>query len=359
MTADLLDRLDLRVPVLSAPMGGGPSTPDLLAAVLGAGAGGFLPGAMLAPEQVREQIRHLRARTGRPFGVNLFVPGPDGVDRAALDAYARRLAPTAERLGAPLGVPHWDDDDYPAKIEVLLAERVPLVSFTFGVPPATDVARLRDAGAAVLITVTSAQEARLAYRSGADALIVQGAEAGAHRGSFVDDPARAPGDAAQPLLPLLIEIRAAVPLPLVATGGLMTGWDVAAALAAGAVAAQLGTAFLCCPEAGTTAVHRRALLDPAYPETGFTRAFTGRTARTLVNGFVREHHAAAPVGYPWVHHLTRPLRAAAAQRDDPDGVHLWAGAGWTRMRPMPAGALVALLAEELHRQPDPVAAPPG
>ncbi len=350
-TEDPLARLGLRVPVLVAPMGGGPSTPELVAAVAEAGGGGFLAAGYRTARQVREQIRRLRALTDRPFGVNLFVPGDTAVDRAALDAYARRLAPLARRLGTAPGEPRWDDDDYAAKLDVLADERVPLVSFTFGCPARDDVDRLHAAGTGVAVTVTAAEEAVRAHAGGADVLVVQGAEAGAHRGTFREDPAVAPGDGAADLLDLLPRVAAAVPLPMIATGGLMSGWDVAAALAAGAVAAQLGTAFLCCPEAGTGATHRRALLDPAYPATGFTRAFTGRTARGLVNGFMREHDAAAPAGYPWVHHLTRPLRAAAAQRDEPEAVHLWAGTGWPRIRPLPAAEVVALLAEELTRDP--------
>jgi nitronate monooxygenase len=192
----------------------------------------------------------------------------------------------------------------------------------------------------VLVTVTSAAEAVLAARAGASGLCVQGAEAGAHQGSFDNRSGASPLDA------LLREVRAEVSLPLFAAGGLMTGEDIAGVLAEGATAAQLGTAFLCCPEAGTSETHRRALLEGPYQETRLTRVFTGRTARGLVNDFLRAFDPVAPSGYPWVHHLTSPLRAAAAQQGDAEALHLWAGVGWRRIRPVPAAELVARLAHE-------------
>jgi nitronate monooxygenase len=339
-----LASLDLVVPVIAAPMAGGPSTPALVAAVGEAGGMGFLAAGYRDADQVAAQIRAVRESTARPFGVNVFVPGDPGVDRSALDRYAARLVPVAARLGIEPGQPRWDDDDYPAKLALLAADPVPVVSFTFGVPASQDVARLRRAGSLVMITVTSVGEAATAVEVGADALCVQGAEAGAHQGRFRDDPTAPPGAGATPLLPLLRRIRSAVAVPLVAAGGLMSGADIATVLAAGAGAAALGTAFLCCPEAGTSATHRRALLGGDYTGTGFTRAFTGRTARGLVNGFVREHERYAPAGYPWVHHLTRPIRVAAAERGDPEALHLWAGEGWRRIRQLPAADLVATLA---------------
>ncbi|HEX6498855.1 MAG TPA: nitronate monooxygenase [Micromonosporaceae bacterium] len=335
------------MPVLVAPMGGGPSTPALVAAVAEAGGSGFLPAGYLTPDAVREQVGRTRALTHRPFGVNVFVPGTARIDRGALDRYVARLRPVAERLGVEPGEPRWDDDRYTEKIDLLVDDPVAAVSFTFGCPSAADVERLHAVGTLVIVTVTSPGQAALAEQVGADALCVQGAEAGAHQGGFDDDPDHPAGFHAQPLEPLLRAVRAASSLPLIAAGGLMTGLDIAGVLAAGADAAQLGTAFLCCPEAGTSATHRQALLDHRYTETTFTRAFTGRTARALVNPFVREFTDDAPAGYPWVHHLTRPIRVAAARRGDADTLNLWAGQGWHLVRDLPAAELVGELAAEL------------
>jgi nitronate monooxygenase len=187
--------------------------------------------------------------------------------------------------------------------------------------------------------VTTPAEARLARDAGAHALVVQGAEAGGHRGGFDDEAGSELG-----LLAALQLVGAAVELPLVATGGLATGRAVAAVLAAGAAAAQLGTAFMRTPEAGTSPAHREALRSEEA--TALTRAFTGRTARGVVNRFMREHSGDAPAAYPEVHHLTAPLRAAAREQDDADGLHLWAGQAHTLAEELPAGELVRRLATD-------------
>ena len=189
------------------------------------------------------------------------------------------------------------------------------------------------------MTVTTPAEAVAAQQAGADALVVQGVEAGGHRGSFDD---AAPGEIG--LLALLQLVDAAVDLPLIATGGLATGRAVAAVLVAGAAAAQLGTAFMRTPEAATSAPHRRALAGDA--PTALTRAFSGRTARGVVNRFLVEHGPGAPSAYPDVHHVTAPLRAAARERDDPDGINLWAGQAYPLAAEARAADIVRTLAAE-------------
>jgi nitronate monooxygenase len=325
----------LRRPVIQAPMAGDPSTPALAAAVSAAGGLGFLAAGYKSAERVAADIAAVRAATDRPFGVNVFVPDPRPVDVAAVRRYRDSLASEATRYGVPLGEPRVDDDGWAAKLDLLVAERVPVASFAFGCPAAFEVARLRAAGTLVVATVTSVPEARIAAAAGADLLCVQGVEAGGHRGTFAD----APGDTA--LLPLLALVSAAVDLPLVAAGGIMTAAGVAAVLAAGAVAAQCGTAFLAADEAGTPAVHRAALVDPAST-TSLTRAFSGRWARGIANRFMLSH-ADAPAGYPAIHHVTRPLRAAAVAAGDPGGMNMWAGQGHSLVRSAPAADILRLL----------------
>ncbi len=331
----------LTVPVAAAPMAGGPSTPDLVEAVSRAGGLGFLAAGYKTADAVREEIAEVRRRTDRPFGVNVFLPGAAAPDPAAVAAYRDRLAPLAARLGVEAGEPRWDDDSLAAKLATVAG--VPVVSLTFGCPTRMQVAELQAAGSAVLVTVTTVGEARQALEVGPDGLWAQGVEAGAHRGGFTDDDSTGP---AVPLLDLVAAVRAETDLPVVAAGGLMDGADVAAAIAAGATWAGLGTAFLGCPEAGTHPTHLAALSDPRFDRTTMTRAFTGRPARGLVNALLREHDAAAPRGYPEVHHVTRPLRTAAAAAGDADHLHLWAGQGWQRLRTMPAADLVRALAAE-------------
>ena len=333
----------LRIPVIAAPMAGGPSTPELVAAVSGTGAFGFLAAGYKTVDALAAQITATRALTTAPFGVNVFVPGPEStVDTAG---YRLRVRPDAERYGVEPGQPHWDDDGYPAKIDLLVATGVPVVSFTFGLPPSADIRRLHEAGAEVVVTVTTPDEARQAAELGADSLCVQGFEAGGHRGTFVNDPQSPTAGEPYGLLTALRLVSAAVELPLVAAGGIVHGRDVAAVLAGGAVAAQCGTAFLRCPEAGTPATQRAVLAEGARTTT-VTRAFSGRPARGLTNRFIAAHDAEAPAAYPQLHHMTRPIRAAAAAADDPESMSLWAGQTYPLATEEPAGEVVRRLHAE-------------
>lgn len=330
---------DLAVPVIAAPMAGGPSTPELAAAATNAGGLGFVPAGYLSAGVFADRLAAARAMTSGPLGANLFVPQPDNADCTDLDRYSDALAGEAERYGAELGEPRYNDDEWSAKLDVLLDVRPQVASFTFDAPPAEDIRRLNDAGMMTVVTVTTAAEAEVAVSRGAAALAVQGPSAGGHRGTF--DPAAQPAN--QPLSELLADVLARLPVPVVAAGGLMTAADVDAVLRAGAVAAQLGTAFLLSDEAGSSPLHREALQDPQFTETVVTRAFSGRYARGLRNRFIDEHEAQAPLAYPQVHYLTSPLRAAAVRAGDPHGTNVWAGTGFKKAK---AGS-VATIMEEL------------
>ena len=309
----------LRHPIVLAPLAGGPATAALAAAVSEAGGLGFLAAGYRTAEAMAVEIDELRERTTAPFGVNLFVPGTAQVDERALRAYVESLREDAARYGVDPGEPRDDDDGWDAKLAVLRRERVPVVSFTFGCPAQAVVAELQHAGSEVWVTVTDVAEARVAAQAGADALVVQGTEAGGHRGSFVDRD----DEEALSTLALLRLVGTALELPLVAAGGITDGAAVAAVLAAGAAAAQIGTGFLRAHEAATHPEHQSALATETA--TVLTRAFTGRRARGLVNRFQIEHEAHAPAAYPHVHHATAPLRAAARELGDADGFNLWAG----------------------------------
>lgn len=326
-------------PIVQAPLAGGPSTPALAAAVSEAGGLGFLAAGYKRVEDVAEEIAAVRAATRRPFGLNLFAPAGQPADAAAVAPYVAALRAEAERHGVTLGEPRHDDDGWEQKLALVHELRPDVVSFTFGCPAGEQVAALHDSGIAAWVTVTTPGEARAAAAAGADALVVQGSEAGGHRGTFDDAAPAAIG-----LLALLQLVPAAVELPLVAAGGVMNGAGVAAALAAGARAVQLGSAFMLTPEAGTSAPHRAALAEPG--ETALTRAFSGRTARGIVNRFLTEHDHAAPSAYPEVHHVTAPLRAAARERGDADALNLWAGQAHELAQPLPAGDIVRRLADD-------------
>ncbi|WP_033212855.1 nitronate monooxygenase [Kitasatospora phosalacinea] len=313
---------DLAVPLIAAPMAGGASTPELVAALNGAGGLGFLAAGYRDTGGMIEQVQRTRESTDRPFGVNLFVPGPPAAP-GPVAAYRERLLPEALRRGVelPAEIPP-DRDDWDAKLDALLhgpTDGVAWVSYTFGLPEPAEAAALRLAGLRQLGTVTSPEEARAATALGLDALVVQGPEAGGHRATHRAEDR--PGTL--PLLPLLAAVQEVTPLPLIAAGGLGSGAAIAAALGAGAAAVQLGTAYLRTDESGASAAHRRALLE--LDATTVTRAFTGRPARALRNAFTDRHEGRAPAAYPEVHHLTQPLRAAASRAEDLTAMHLWAG----------------------------------
>jgi nitronate monooxygenase len=313
---------DLSVLVVQAPMAGGPSTPELAAAVNRGGGLGFVAAGYLTPERLGERLQRTAALTDRPFGVNLFVGSGAPADADAVAAYGQRLTGVARRAGVELGEPRFDDDWFTEKAALLVDQSVPglsVVSFTFGLPPVSAARALRAAGFELWMTVTSVDEARAAAAAGADALIVQGIEAGGHRGVFADDDSQSE----LTLLAALQLIAAAVPLPLVGAGAIMTGAALAAVLAAGATAGQLGTAYLRSPEAGTSEAQRVA--TAGSESTVLTRAFSGRAARGIANRWHLDHGDAAPHAYPEVHHLTSPLRAAGRAAGDPDLINLWAG----------------------------------
>jgi nitronate monooxygenase len=330
---------ELGTPIVLAPLAGGPSTPALAAAVSEAGGLGFLAAGYLSVPVLAESLDRLAALTTRPYGVNLFVPAAP-TDPARVTGYVDLLANEAKRYGVELGRPRFDDDGWADKLALVEARRAPVVSFTFGCPPGEVVRRLQAAGSEVWVTVTTPAEAAQARGAGADVLVAQGVEAGGHRACFTDtDEVEDYG-----VLALVQLLTHTFDSPVVATGGIGTGAGVAAVLCAGARAAQLGTAFLACPEAGTAPVHRDAL--PGSTPTALTRAFTGRLARGIRNGFMARYGREAPIAYPELHYVTSPLRAAGRAAGDPEVVNLWAGQTHSLVRSRPAGDLVRTLAEE-------------
>jgi nitronate monooxygenase len=339
-----------RHPIVQAPMAGGAARPELAAAVSAAGGLGFLAAGYKTADGMYQEIKQLRGLTDRPFGVNLFMPQPALADVAAVEVYREQLAGESAWYETPLGeidAGGGADDGYEAKLAILRDDPVPVVSFAFGCPTRADLDALAAVGTYTVVTVTTAAEAQAAQWSGADAVCVQGVEAGGHQSTHRDDPQADGTGAGIGLLSLVGQVYEAVQIPVIAAGGLMRGAQIAAVLAAGATAAQLGTAFLITPESGAHALHKQALTNPLFTRTELTRAFSGRPARGLVNRFLREHGPYAPAAYPAVHHLTSGLRKAAAKAGDAQGMALWAGQGHRMARELPAGQLVEVLTAEL------------
>jgi nitronate monooxygenase len=335
-----LDLLALHAPIVQAPLAGGPSTPALAAAVADAGGLGFLAAGYKAVDAVAKDIRELRELSAAPFGVNIFAPPAAAPDPATVAAYANSLVADGSRYGVEPGPPRHDDDGFDDKLALMERERPAVVSFTFGLPARAAVDRMHAVGCDVWVTVTSPAEAQEAADVGADGLVVQGLEAGGHRGGFTDPPQSEEFG----LLVLLRLIAQTTSLTLIASGGIADGRTVAAVLCAGAAAAQIGTALMLSPEAGTSPAHRRALQEQRA--TALTRAFSGRRARGLVNRFMVEHEADAPVAYPDVHWVTTPIRAAAREAGDAEAINLWAGQAYALAREQPAAEIVRSLASE-------------
>ena len=324
----LLSALGADLPLIAAPMAGGPSTPALVTAAARAGGLGFLAGGYKTAQALAGQI-HTTREEGVTFGVNVFVPNPAPVPREAYRSYARAMRAEADRYGLTLPDEAIEDDDHwTDKIDLLTSSPVPWVSFTFGIPDRAVVSALRRAGSIVLQSVTSADEARRAADAGVDALIVQAPAAGGHSATLT--PAQPPAPVRLP--DLIASVRGVVSLPVIAAGAITTCADVAAAVRAGAEAAMVGTVLLRTHESGASAPHKAALVDPAFGTTVVTRAFTGRPARALRNHFTDRYDPIAPVGYPALHHLTGPLRKAATAAADTRLIHLWAGTGHRQAR---------------------------
>lgn len=339
-----MQSLGSTLPLTAAPMSGGATTTRLARAAAVAGALPFLAGGYKTADALSAEINELRGDV-ESFGVNLFVPGDLSISEDDFRRYARSLQSEGEPYGlrlanAPLIE---DDDNWRDKVDLLVNDPVAVVSFTFGIPEHSALAALRRAGSQLLVTVTTADEARAAAEAGVDGLVVQGPNAGGHNGTH--NPRRAIVPIAT--TDLVREIVAATGLPVVAAGGVDGPEAVSELLAAGAASVAVGTLLLRTDESGASQTHKDALADPAFTETVITRAFTGRPARGLNNAFIRAHESEAPLGYLAVHYLTRELRRAAAAAGDPDRVHLWAGTGYRNATTGPVAAVIEELASRL------------
>jgi len=328
-------------------MAGGPTTVELVTAASAAGAFAFLAGGYRRASELAAEMTAVHDAGVESFGVNLFVPGRPAEDTTRLASYLASLEAEASALGASLGQPTWDDDDFPAKLDLVLATPPAVVSFTFGVPSTEVVRSLQAAGTLVVLTVTTPEEAARALQAGPDALCLQGAESGAHRGSLDNDDRP---DADRSVRSLLAAVRRRTLVPLVAAGGVGGPDDVRDLFTRGATMVQAGTAFLRSAESGAAQVVKDALGAPRFAEveTVVTRAFSGRRARSLLNAFARNHRD-APAAYPEINNATRPLRAAAVRAGDAERTSLFGGTAFAQSRAEPVAQIVEWLVSGLSR----------
>jgi len=344
MPADFLREIGVPHPIILAPMAGSGGTPDLVAAVSNAGGLGSWGGAYSTPQQILDAARQIRALTAKPFALNLFAGGyePDrAIDPAPMLAF---VAQAHARLGlAPPTLPPNPQNPFDDQLAAVIEARPAVFSFTFGIPDADALARLRRAGIRTCGSATTLAEGRRLQDAGVEAVVAQGEEAGAHRGSFL-----APFEQSMvPTRDLVRDLAAALSIPVVASGGLMGGHDIADMLRLGAVAAQLGTAFLLCPESGAPAPYKQSIRQAKGDATVITRVYSGRPARGLQNEFIEMVGDTPVLPFRQQNDLTRPMRNEAGRRGEPGFISLWAGRGVARAREMPAAKLVETLVAEI------------
>jgi nitronate monooxygenase len=343
----LMQRFQLAHPIIQAPLAGGGDTPDLVAAVCNAGALGFIGAAYLTPAQIAEAATTVRGKTKRPFGINLFAPLPAPKLPASADVAIARVAPYFQELGLPSpslsAQPVYKFTD---QLAAALESGASAFSFTFGILPGDAIRAIKQRGMFLLGTATTVSEAIELEKAGVDAIVAQGSEAGGHRGTFG-------GDFSSGMIgtiSLVPQMADAVHVPVIASGGIMDGRGIAAAMALGASAVQMGTAFLTCDESGVSAAYRQAILNAREDQTCITRAFSGRPARGIVNRFASEVESgdseACVLPFPLQNALTRPLRTAAAKQGRAEFLSLWAGQGVRLARRQCASDLIARLARE-------------
>jgi len=347
VTTLLTRSLNLAHPVIQAPLAGDGDTPELVAGVSNAGALGFIGAAYLTPEQIIATAAAVRARTSRPFGINLFAPLPPSESRARPETMLERLEPYFAELGLPIpSLPKSTPSPFHEQLAAALESGASVFSFTFGELPASAMEAIRALNMFVIGTATTVEEAIALERSGVDAVVAQGSEAGGHRGTFRGDFASGMVGGIS-LVPQVVD---AVRIPVIASGGIMDGRGIVAAMALGASAVQMGTAFLTCEEAGIPDAYKQSILNAREDQTRITRAFSGRPARGIVNRFMIEvefnESDDAILPFPLQNSLTRPLRTEAARQGRSEFLSLWSGQGVRLARRQPAAELVARLAEE-------------
>ncbi|MGD1082279.1 MAG: nitronate monooxygenase [Candidatus Sulfotelmatobacter sp.] len=340
--------LGIELPIIQAPLAGGGDTPDLVAAVSNGGALGFIGAAYLTPEQIIATAAAVRARTSRPFGINLFAPQPPSESGGRPEAMLARLAPYFIELGLPApSLPKSAASMFDQQFAAALESGASMFSFTFGELPASDLEAIKARNMFVVGTATTVDEALALEKSGVDAIVAQGSEAGGHRGTFRGDFSSGMVGGIS-LVPQIVD---AVRIPVIASGGIMDGRGIVAALALGASAVQMGTAFLTCHEAGIPDAYKEAILTAHEDQTRVTRAFSGRPARGIVNRFMTEMEfnegGDAILPFPVQNSLTRPLRTEAAKQGRAEFLSLWSGQGVRLARRQSASEFVARLAKEI------------
>lgn len=328
LSNELTKLLKIDYPIIQAPMAGGVTSAELVAAVSNAGGLGMIGAGYLSPEQLRAEIHHVRGLTKRKFGVNLFVPSEYSVDEQKINQSKAYLRPMEQELGIEDHAPDLsnylqDVETFQEMVEIMLEEHIPVCSFTFGIPSKKIRTKLKENASIIMGTATTVQEAILNQEAGMDAVVVQGSEAGGHRGTFA-------GDARHSLIGLMSLIPQTadqISIPIIAAGGIMDARGLLAAQCLGAQGVQMGTAFLVCKESGANPLHKNAILEAAEDQVVLTKAFSGKMAQGINNRFIEklQHVEAELPDYPLQNDLTKAIRKAAAANENREYISLWSG----------------------------------
>lgn len=322
----LTEKLDIQFPVFQAPMAGGMTTPGLISEVSNSGGLGNIGAGYMNSDEIREDIRKIRSLTDKPFGINLFVPN---LEVSAQKEEISRMGEVLNKYSSELGIKEkllLPKKDYGAlyekQLEAVMEERVPVCSFTFGIPDPNVIRELKKQGTVIIGTATNVNEAAEWEEAGADLIVAQGSEAGGHRGTFHKEESGLVGSMA-----LIPQVADAVGKPVIAAGGMMDARGIAAAIMLGAAGVQLGTVFLPCRESGANPFYKDALLNATEEHTVLTKAFSGKMARGISNRFTEEMKEQPVLPYPLQNDLTSSLRKQAAKLERPEFMSLWAGQG--------------------------------
>lgn len=336
---ELTRSLNIQYPIFLAPMAGGISTADLVAAVSNAGGLGNLGAGYLTPEQLRSAIREIKERTDKPFGVNLFIPELPTESDESIGQMTNCLDQYRDQFGIALHpmIPKYSES-FEEQVQVILEEKIPVFSFTFGIPPQGVIQSMKQRGIRIIGTATTVREAKQLESAGVDAIVAQGSEAGGHRGTFLKNDS----DALIGTMALVPQIVDHVSIPVIASGGIMDGRGLAASLLLGAEAVQMGTAFLACPESGAHSAYKQKILTSDEDTTEVTRAYSGKPARGIQTDFMKDmnqYNGTIPA-YPIQNAMTRDIRQAAAKANNPEYMSLWAGQGLRLANDLPAAVIV-------------------
>ena len=344
--------LHIENPIIQAPMAGGISTSALVAAVSNNGALGMIAAGYLSPVQLKEQIIEVKQLTEYNFGVNVFVPNDFEINEHEINSANRLLQPFKEQLHIQeenVSIPTKASvlQAYNDQIQVIIDERVPICSFTFGVPSINKIQQLKDAGVILIGTATTVEEAVEIEKLGMDAVVVQGSEAGGHRGNFISNSE----ESLVGLMSLIPQVVDHVRIPVIAAGGIMDGRGLMASLCLGAKAVQMGTAFLTCVESGAHPVHKKAIIDAKANDTMLTRAFSGKYARGIKNQFMedmQEHEVSLP-NFPIQNTLTQSIRKIASTQNNREFMSLWCGQNSTLAKIQTVEVLIEEVIEKANQ----------